>query len=83
MQYYVLNKCAKMPVSVKARYRKIAVMRAEKPPKMISSRCGEIVEVWDCCHLGHKPRGNTAAERALRAAQALADKLNEGSKSHE
>ena len=74
--YFVLNKTAKMPRKIKAPYRKIAVVKADTCPHAIDARVCEIVKLWDHQHLGFRPQGNTAAELALREAEALAEQLN-------
>ena len=74
--YFVLNKCEKMPLKVRSPYRKIAVVEAETAPHAIDSRYCRIVSIWRRQHLGFNPRGNTAAQTAVRQAIAEAFGLN-------
>jgi len=78
-RFIVMSASAQMPGSVKAPYRRCAVIETDLPegefPKMISERARgvvRIVETWERCHA----RGqNCAFARAMREATALADDL--------
>lgn len=79
--YHVRVSVAAMPSGVKAPYQHVAVMRSEvgptdTPPAAIRNTARwTIVAIWARRHLGWRPRGNTAAEVAQRAAWGLADLL--------
>ena len=78
-KYYVIVSSAKMPASVKAPYRRIAVIKGEdgrQPMRIENTSKQKIIEKWDACHLGYRPKGNTAAQRAERDADAMARELN-------
>ena len=85
MSFIVMTASAKMPISVKSKYKKVAVVEVYDPdikPKMISNRANNVrrvVELWDRLHAGSHG-GNTAYDRALRAATAIAEELNEETK---
>lgn len=78
--YIVQTAWAKMPGSVKAPYRRVAVIEVTSPdvvPAMISQRARGVVlvvETWERCNVGFGKR--SAYARALMAANALAAKLN-------
>ncbi len=80
MQFIVMTASAKMPGSVKAPYKRVAVVEVEAgaAPKMISERARgvvRIVQTWERLHA----RGvNTAYARALVVARDLARDLNSG-----
>jgi uncharacterized protein YbaA (DUF1428 family) len=80
MTHFIVQvRTAKMPTSVKAPYRRVAVLEVQDGidnVSMISSRARgvvRIVETWERCHARGK---NTAFTRALAAAQELAAQLN-------
>jgi hypothetical protein len=81
-EYIVKTASARMPSSCWGRYGKIAVLEVEEDrdldePRIISERARgvvRVVEVWDRLHVGKTAR--CAFARALREAEALADKLN-------
>ena len=82
-RYIVMISSAHMPSKVKAPYRHVALVETDLPaghqPKMISSRARgvvRIVEMRERQHLGFRPRGNTAAERAQRELAERARELN-------
>lgn len=83
-RYLVMTAAAKTPASVRSPYRRVAVVELKpgqtERPKMISPRARgieRIVETWERCNVGkHYPHGDCAASRAVRAAEHLADKLN-------
>jgi hypothetical protein len=80
-RYIVMTSSAQMPSTVMASYRNVAVVETDgEVPKFIGTRARHtvrIVESWRNCHYGRNPKGNTAYERALRDATALAAKLNQ------
>lgn len=78
-EYIVMDKTAKMPASVKAQYRRVAVCEVEKGarPKMISERARGLVRIVSTYERLHV--GKTAAcayHQALTQAQIEADRLN-------
>lgn len=79
MPFIVQSAAAPMPSSVKAPYRRVAVLRVVEGVEsvsMISERARGVIEIvatWEKCHA----RGvDTAYGRASLEAQALADRLN-------
>ena len=78
--YIVMTAAAKMPASVHAPYRRVAVVAVESPntaPKMISDRARGAVAVvctWERCNVGKGVR--SAYARALHEANAMAAELN-------
>jgi hypothetical protein len=84
-RYIVQAAQANMPASVVAPYMRVAVLAVDDKlpqgfrPKMISPRAKgvvEVVEVWERCHRGFNDGPNTAYQRALKEATALAAELN-------
>lgn len=82
-RFIVMTASAKMPMSVKHPYRRVAVVETDLPPpqapKMISTRARgliRIVATWEDCHVGQTDKG--AFQKAVVEAQALAAKLNKG-----
>jgi hypothetical protein len=82
-KYIVQSASASMPSSVKAPYRRVAVLEVnddlEGPASMISTHSRDvvkIVETWERCHDGFDHGPNTAYQRALVDAETLAAKLN-------
>lgn len=80
-RYIVMTSSAKMPSKVRAPYRNVAVVETDgvHMPKYINPRHKTVVRIvarWERQHCGHRPRGNTAFERAYREACALAVTLN-------
>ena len=80
MSYIVMHRSTKMPTSVKAPYRKVAVVEISaemtQEPSMISERARgvkRIVQVWDRLHAKGR---NTAFRRALAEAEELARSLD-------
>ncbi|MFA6094168.1 MAG: hypothetical protein WC986_14615 [Elusimicrobiota bacterium] len=77
--FIVQSACAKMPASVKAPYRRIAVLEVEpgvESVKMISTHARGVVQVvatWEKLHAQGKV---TAYDRAMVEAEALCAKLN-------
>jgi hypothetical protein len=75
-RFIVMSANAPMPASVKAPYRRVAVLEVDLPegvlPKMISDRAKgvvRIIETWERCHA----RGeHSAFRRAMVEAEALA-----------
>ena len=81
-RFIVMTATAQMPASVKARYRRIAIVQLsegfEGVPKMISARAKGIERllfVWEGEHLGNGGP-NTAAEIARRVATRVVARLN-------
>lgn len=79
MPYIVKTSAARMPSTVKARYRHVAVMEVDPDtvPSMISPRARgvrRIIQTWDRCHVGQTDR--CAYRVALAEATALAERLN-------
>ena len=77
--FIVMTAAAHMPNSVKARYRRVAVVETDGTayPKMISERAKgvkRIVETWERCNVGRNKR--SAYARALAEASELCDRLN-------
>lgn len=76
----VLTASARMPMSCKGRYGKVALVRLTpefalegKRPTMISERAEgieEVLYVEDRLHRGYNSAGNTAFDKALREAKA-------------
>lgn len=80
--YIVMHRCAKMPSSVRSKYRRVAVVEISddmtREPAMISERAKgviRIVQTWERLHAGTRG-GNTAFDRALRDAEELARRLD-------
>ena len=84
--YIVMNKTAHMPNSVKAHYRRVAVVEVDSSelptgrtePHAISTHykgCKRIVRTWERLHAGTNG-GNTAFDRAMREAKKLCKQLN-------
>jgi hypothetical protein len=82
MPYIVQTASAKMPTSVKAPYRRVAVLEVEPGitrVALISERARgvvRIVQTWERCHAGRRFSPNTAYAKALREAEAQATTLN-------
>jgi hypothetical protein len=81
MPFIIQTSAAHMPTSVKAPYRRVAVLEVEPGVErvaMISPRARgviRVVQTWENLHA----RGiNTAYSRALYAAEALVARLNAG-----
>ena len=80
-RFVVMSSAAQMPASCWGRYRRVAVIETNGHdwPKQINPRHRTVVRVvstWEACNVGKTPR--CAYERAMRDAQAMADKLNQG-----
>ena len=83
--WIVMSKSAKMPNTVKARYRRVAVVQIDeqhaadgREPKMISLRARGVLSIHD---LGHHHVGTTKRggwQRAMAEAHEMAAKLNAG-----
>ena len=79
-RYIVMTASAKMPLTCKGRYGRVAVVEVEDPnvtPKMISERARNVrrvVETWERQYWGRTDR--CAFYRAVGEAQQMADKLN-------
>jgi len=62
-------------------YLHVAVMRHREGPTedhpyaIRNTKKWEVVMDWGRCHLGWKPKGNTAGQRAIREAEAYVAKL--------
>jgi hypothetical protein len=82
MPYIVQTASAKMPTSVKAPYRRVAVIQVEPgytEVSMISPRARgvvRIIDTWERLHAGRNGGTGTAYARALRQARDLAHSLN-------
>jgi len=78
--FIVQTACAQMPSSVKATYRRVAVLEVREGTaraSMISERSRDvlqIVETWERLHVGTTAR--CAYERALAEAEKMAARLN-------
>jgi len=84
-KFIVQSASASMPASVKAPYRRVAVLEVndglEGPASMISARSRDVVkvvEIWERCHAGWDNGPRTAFARAEADAENLAAKLNAG-----
>lgn len=81
-RYIVMTATAAMPNSVKAPYRRVAVVELDGSgiaPKMISTRArgvARIVQTWERVHAGYSQSDRTAYGRAYAEAAALASALN-------
>jgi hypothetical protein len=82
-KFIVQSASASMPASVKAPYRRVAVLEVndnlEGPASMISARSRDVVtvvETWERCHAGWDNGPRTAFARAEADAERLAAKLN-------
>lgn len=79
--FIVQTASAAMPSSVKAPYRRVAVLEVDaglERVAMISERARgvrAVVATWERCFAGTNG-GNTAYDRALRDAREMADRLN-------
>jgi len=79
--YHVRVSSAHMPNGVKAPYQNVAVLRHRAGPTTDTPHAIRETTKWavvwsrHSLHLGWKPRGNTAAELAVRYATALAEEL--------
>ena len=82
-KFIVQSASASMPASVKAPYRRVAVLEVnddlEGPASMISTHSRDVVKVvetWERCHAGWDNGPRTAFARAEVDAEKLAAKLN-------
>lgn len=80
--YIVMTAQAHMPQNCWGRYRRVAVVKLKDPlgprPKMISERAKNvacIVYSWERCNVGTTK--NCAYQRALMAAESLAQSRNQ------
>jgi hypothetical protein len=82
MPFIVQTASARMPTSVKAPYRRVAVIQVEPgytEVAMISPRARgvvRVVETWERCHAGWHAGPDTAYGKACREAKTLAAALN-------
>lgn len=85
-EFVVRTSTASMPNNCWGKYRHVAVLEVERGtvPTMISVRArgvARIVETWHNCNVGpivaRGGRGRCAYSKALDAAEALAEKLND------
>jgi hypothetical protein len=77
-EFIVMTASAKMPSSVRAPYKKVAVVEVEKGvvPKMISERAKGVVRIVHLADKLHARGVNTAYTRAVAEANELAASLN-------
>jgi hypothetical protein len=80
-RFIVMSRSAHMPPGCWGQYRRVAVVETDLPglvePRMISERATgvvRIVDTWEKLNVGTSPR--CAYRKALREAEALAEKLN-------
>ena len=80
-KYIVISSSAQMPSSCRGQYRRVGVVELEPgvegPPTMLSARSRQVkrvVETWENLNVGKTER--CAYQRALREAEAMADRLN-------
>lgn len=80
--YVILSSSAKMPASVKAPYRHIAIVQLREPepiPRMISTRHRNVIDIpfiWRNLHAGWNPDSPTAYKRQMAEAEKIVAMLN-------
>jgi hypothetical protein len=80
-RFVVMTATAKMPASVRSRYRRVAVVETDLPEPELPARIDirdshvlQIVETWERCNVGMNVR--SAYARALAEAEAMVERLS-------